>query len=725
MARYDSFGARDTQILAAGDTFFNRVNARLRPDQLKPGEVAYSQNGRMDLDGAYQPRKGVDYFGGTPSVSSEALVLPFYLYANVNISAASRVTTTVTVDTASPHGFVTGTQVGIAGLTGTVNPNGNRTITVVDSDTFTFTIPGAAGSETYGGTGTAGTGYLSANNNFCFGSCLYSDPKDDNAEYFILALNEKAVAISKATGASTDIAYPATITIQDEVELIQAFDKVYIFRDGLTALEWDGDFTGTPAFTKVANGAYTQPVYLDASSNTAIVDGVVTVSETGHGLSVGDRIYVVDKGSSTLTEDSLGYVVATVPSANSFTFYAEVADLSSHKVVYTKRLSNGRGFTHMPAPPWGVYHQRRLIVPFYYTTTGSSGSETITDREVRDELLISDILDSDTYDQLQNVFKVTAGVADYLQWVHPFTEDQAVVFNRNSIHLISGLSGDLTNVTINEVTREAGLVAKRSVVTIANKIFFLSDNGVYAAGFGDLYNLRGAGLPLSAEIDPIIKRINAEFAHKAVAIFHDNRYRIAVPLDDSERNNCILTYNLINEGWESVDIIEQDGWDVSNLIKSGAGGVDKLYAVNYFGGIHTIDERVDDVDRIVTYPGISAASYYIPSYCTTRQYTMDMSDRKKFNSFELHVESTSTNTSDAALSVETENMDETVSLGNLSSFFDGANVPISEDASVRGRIGNIRGYGLQLTFTPSAGRPKLRMVRINAMPAFNSQTQAS
>lgn len=724
MPRYDSFGARDTQILSAGDTFFNRINARLRPDQLKPGEVAYSQNGRMDLDGAFQPRKGVDYFGGTPSVSSEALIIPFYLYANVNISSASRVNTLVTVDTSTNHNFNDQTQVGIAGLTGTVSPNGNRTVTVIDANTFTFVIPGATGSETYTGSGTAGAGYLSANNNFCFGSCLYSDPKDDNAEYFILALNEKAVAIA-SDGTSTDIEYPSGITIQDEVELIQAFDKVYIFRDGLTALEWDGDFTGTPAFVKVANGAYSQPVYLDANNNTAILNGVVTVSETSHGLSVGDRIFVVDNGPTGLVEDSVGYVVATVPTANSFTFYAEVPDHASHTIVYTKRISNGRGFTHMPAPPWGVYHQRRLIVPFYYTTTGTSGSEVITDREVRDELLISDILDGETYDQLQNVFKVTAGIADYLQWVHPFTEDQAIAFNRNSIHLISGLSGDLTDVGIAEVTREAGLVAKRSVVTIANKIFFLSDNGVYAASFGDLYNLRGAGLPLSAEIDPIIKRINPEFAYKAVAIFHDNRYRIAVPLDTSERNNCILTYNLINEGWESVDIINQTGWDVSNFIKSGAGGVDKLYAVNYFGGIHTIDERVDDVDRIVTYPGIAAQSYYIPSYAITRQYTMDMSDRKKFNSFELHVESTATNASDAALSVETENMDETVAVGNLSSFFDGSAVPVGEDASIRGRIGNIRGYGLQLTFTPSAGRPKLRMVRINAMPAFNSQTQVS
>lgn len=728
MSRYDNYGQKDTQFVSSGDTSFQRMNSRLRPDQLQPGELAYSQNGRMDVDGAWQPRKGYNFFGGSISTSSESLILPFTLYASKSISSATRSTVTVTVTTTTNHGFTTGTQVGIAGLTGTVDPNGNRTITVTGLTTFTFTITGATGSETYGGTGTAGTAYLSGNNNAAYGSCLFSDPSNSNAEYTIIALNDKAVAINMVSKASTDIAYPSGTAIQSSVELLQAFGKVLIFRNGATALEWNGSFSGTPAFTKVSNGTYTYPTYYDAASNTVITDGVVTVTQTAHGLSVGDQIYVVDKGSSTLTVDQGGYTVASVPTADTFTFYAQVPDMASHSVVFSKRGSEGRGFSRMPAPPWGIYHQRRLIVPYFYTTTGTPGSETITSRNIRDELIISDILDYNTYDQLQNQFKITAGVADYLQTVHPFTDDNAVAFNRNSMHLISGLSGSLSDISVKEITRETGLVARKSVVTIGNAIYFLSDNGVYAVEFGDLYNLRGAGVPLSDPINPIVKRINSAYAQNAVGIFFDNRYYLAVPLDDSTVNNAILVYNLLNGGWESVDLVNSQLWDISNLISSGAGTVQKLYAVNRYGGIHQLEAREDDFDYLALGAGISPSGYAVDSYVTSRQYTMGMADRKKFNSFELHMESTATNASNALIEIETENTDSLASLGTLSDYLtaSGVTAPLeaSEDASVRGRIGNIRGYGLQVSVSPSQGRPKLRMIRINAIPAFNSLTAA-
>ena len=726
MARYNSFGEKDSQFNDEVDIGFSRINARLRPDQLKTGELAVSINGRMDIDGAWQPRKGANAFGPELGNSGEALVVPFYIWTNRTISSATRSTTTVTITTSVNHGFTTNTLVGIFGLTGTVNPNGNRTITVTASNSFTFTIANATGSETYsiGGTNYAGAPFISSNINNAYGSCLFSDPSDDNDEYFIIALNSKAIAVNCATGVSTNITYPTGITVTDDVEMIQAFNKVFIFRDGLTALSWNGSFTGTPAFIKVANGTYANTVYYDANNNTTITDGLVTVTETAHGLSVGRQIFVVDNGTTPLVENGVGYTIASVPNANTFTFFAQVVDHASHKVTYSVAQSQGIGFVHMPAPPWGVYHQRRIICPYYYTSTGTSGSETITSRNVRDELIFSDVFDSDTYDHIQNQFKVTAGIADYLQYVHPFTDDNAVVLNRNSIHLLSGLSGSLTDITLKEITREAGLVARRSVVTIANQIFFLSDNGVYATAFGDLYNLRGAGLPLSDPIDPIIRQINKAYADKSVAIYHNNRYYIAVPLGTSTYNNAILVYNLLNQGWESVDLIEQEGWDVANFITSGAGGVNRLFAINRFGGINEVESRVDDVDNIYTFPGLPSRFFHVESEALTREFTFQSPERKKFNSFEIHTESSESNNSDALIEAVSENLDSDFELGTVSGIL-GEVLPVGEDASLRGRIGNIRAYGMQLRYTPTAGRPKLRLVKLTASPTFRALTQAS
>ncbi len=707
------------------DTYFLTMNNRLRSDQLQPGQVEYSVNGRMDLDGSWQTRKGVEAFGPLLSSSAAALTIPFYLYANKVISAASRVNTVVTVTTSTNHGFVDATQVSISGISGTVDPTGNRTITVTGLDTFTFVIAGATGSETYtlGGTPQAGAPIISSAVNAVYGSCRFSDPSDDNDEYIIVATNDSARAINLITEASTTIAYPTGISITQPVELLQAFGKVYIFRDGATALEWNGSFSGSPAFTKVANGNYTQPLVLSTANNAACTGGVVTVTNT-HNLAVGDKVVIMDEGTTGLVRFDT-YTVTSISTTVSFTFYASVDDFTATSVVLGIRQSNGRGYTHMPAPPWAAYHQRRLIVPYSYTTTGSSGSETVTARNVTDELLFSDVLDGDTYDILQNQFRVTAGVADYIQAVHPFTEDAAIAFNRNSIHLIQGLTGSLTDVTIKMITREAGLVARKSVVTIGNSIFFLSDNGVYSTDFGDLYNLRGAGLPLSDAINPLIKRINWDYAHRAVGIFHDNRYWLAVPMDSSVVNNAILVYNVLNKGWESMDTIDQVGWDIANFIVGSPVGVNILFAVNSYGGLHKLDSREDDNDRIYTLPGIAAAPYAIESYLTTRMFTLGSAARKKYNAFELHVESTDTNASNATLAATSENSDVAVDLGTLAALNGAAVIPVSEDASLRGRIGGVRSYGLQYTITPTAGRPKIRMIKTIGCEAFRSTTQAT
>jgi hypothetical protein len=728
MPRYSSYSGRDTPVAEEADVGFSRFNNRLRPDQLQPGELAMSVNGRMNVDGTWQVRPGVDTFGPKIGSIDESLSLPFNVWPQVVISSATRSGTTVTITTSTNHGFSSSYVVAIVDVgTGTVNPNGNKTITVTGLNTFTYTIAGATGSETYSVTGSSKAGGAivgTANINGAFGSCLFSNPASSNAEYIILALYGNAVAINMQTQASTTINYPTGINIASEVSMLQAFNKVFIFRDGQTALEWNGSFSGTPAFTKVANGDYATSTYLDASNNTSIADGIVTVTATSHGLLVGDRIFVVDNGTTTLTENGTGYVVATVPGTGSFTFFAEVPDAAATTVVYAKKQPSQLGFTHMPAPPWGVYHQRRIIVPYYYTTTGSSGSETITDRNVRDEILLSDIFDSNTYDRIQNQLKVTAGIADYLQYVHPFTEDNAVIFNRNSIHLMMGLSGSIADISLKEITREAGLVARKSVVTIGDQVFFLSDNGVYSTSFQDLYNLRGAGLPLSDPINPLIKRINSAYAYNAVAIYHDNRYWIAVPLDNSTRNNAILVYNLLNKGWESLDIIDNTGWDISNLIVSGSGGINKLYAVNRFGGIHVIDERVDSFDYVYTAPGLDAQPLPIESEVVTRQYIFGDVGRKSFNAYELHVESSEYELSDGDLTMITENIDKEIEMYSLTESL-GFDLPVGEDSSVRGRIGNVRGYGIQAKFVPTKGRPKLRMVKIEAYSAFRSVTEAS
>jgi hypothetical protein len=710
MPRYSRYGYLDNALVEEGDTGFFRLNSRLRPDQLKQGELASSINGRMGIDGAWQPRRGVDQFGPVISSNAEALTLPFYLYADVSSSGISRALDkiTMTLSTVDVATLNTGTLAYISGITGiTPDPNGNRVITKESSTEISITVTGLSG--TVAGTATIGAPILDDDAiNVVYGSCLFSDPSTENTEYIILATYNKAVWVKISDGSTGNIVYPSGVTLSANCDMLQVFNFVGIFRDGLTAMQWNGSFVGTPAFTLVANGAFTQPVVYTAVGNTACTQGVVTVTDT-HALSVGDTVQIFDKGSSPLTNGDR-YQVATISTTVSFTFFANVDDFS-HSVVLGSRQSVGLGFTHMPCPPWAIYHQRRLWMPFQYISSGTSGSPTITDRNIRDEIIASDILDADTYDQIENQFRIASGGADYVVALQPFAEDNLLVLMRNSIHLITGISGDLEDTVVKEITREVGCIARKSVVQVGNQVFFLSDNGVYSVDFGDLYNLRGSSLPISEAIDPLIQRINPDYAKNSVATYNDNRYYISIPLDASTTNNAILVFNFLNQGWESLDTIDQDGWNINNIIRAGSGGPNKLYAINSFGGIHILNERVDDVDNIVLTPGGSTASYYIESELTTRQYTQGVMDRKRFNSYELQAESSTTNASDANLTLETENPDSIKILESISTVI-GEVLPVAEDVSIRARLGNVRGYGAQLTITPTQGRPKIRTLKL-------------
>lgn len=725
MARYSKFGALDSAIVDDGDVGFTKVNNRLRPDQLKAGEVAESYNGRMDIEGAWQTRKGLETFGPTLTANTESirLVSPpvWYLYATASISSASRSGTTVTVNTAT-NAFSSNTLVNIAGVSGTIDPTGNRVITVVSTTQFTFTIPGATGSETYTvSSGVAGPAKLTATQTTgVYGSCLFSDPASQNANYIIRATNQNAIATPANGGSSTTISYPAGVSISADVELLQCFDKVIMFREGQAALEWNGDLSGSPAFTAVASGVYTQPVYFDAAGNASITDGVVTITASSHGLAVGDTVYVIDRASSELQEGDFPYTVSEVPTANSFKFLGQVPDIASDRIVVSKKISSGKGFIHMPAPGWGYYHQRRLWVPYWY----EPGAGSYSDRNVRDEIIASDILDSDTYDRIQNQYRITAGVADYVVGLQAFAEDNLLVFNRNSIHLVRGISGSVADTSVQMVTSEVGCVARRSILQIGNQVLFLSDNGVYAAAFGDLYNLRGAGVPLSEPIAATIQRINKDYANKAVAAYFDNRYYLAVPLDASTVNNAILIYNFLNGGWESLDMTGQTGWSINNFVVAENSGFASLYTISPSGSIHKVDGREDGNDRLSIFAGVPAAIYPIGSNVTTRQYSYGTMDRKKFNSYELHIESSSSESSNATIYSEVENPDSSTFLGFLSSIL-GSNLAVGEDASVRGRIGNKRGYGIQMTVAPTNGRPKLRAVKVQAMLTDPTISQAS
>ena len=348
---------------------------------------------------------------------------------------------------------------------------------------------------------------------------------------------------------------------------------------------------------------------------------------------------------------------------------------------------------------------------------------TITDRNIHDELIFSQLLDSDTYDVIFGQFRLNAGTSDFIVGLHSFSEDKLVVFNRNSIHLISN-SFKLKDARSTLITDEVGCLARKTIVQVANNLIFLSDNGIYGVDFQDLYNLRGRDLPLSATIEATVQDINKDYAENAVAVYFDNRYFIALPTGSSTTNNTLLIYNFVNKNWESVDSVNDSAWEFTHLTVAGKGDDRGVYAINKTGGVHKIEGGTGGNDVYVVQVGTVSKSEAVVSSATTRMYTLNSIDRKKWNNFDLHIESEVGLASNGNISVETENVDSSISLGTLASFNNGSQLTAGEDYSIRGRIGNRRAYGLQFTLDTTFGRPKFRSLKVAGARTFRNPATA-
>ena len=215
------------------DMGFVGFNNRLRPDQLPRGVLADSKNGRMDQNGEWQTRKGIDNIIAPLSAGGSALTLPFTL------------------------------------------DDGGTEPQLNDS----------AINEIYG-------------------SCIFSDPNDDTESYIILAANTKAIAVKVSDPNTTyDLSYGGE-TISSPVNMIQAFNKLFIFRKGDTALTKDLSATNintSPTLDLVTSGEYNQPTQIVcAAGEFALIEnrGIVHQSD---GVSQGDSISVV--GDKTLPVD--------------------------------------------------------------------------------------------------------------------------------------------------------------------------------------------------------------------------------------------------------------------------------------------------------------------------------------------------------------------------------------------------------------------------------------
>jgi len=192
---------------------------------------------------------------------------------------------------------------------------------------------------------------------------------------------------------------------------------------------------------------------------------------------------------------------------------------------------DGSGTEPIPNSYRSTFLQNRLFVPF--------GS---------DEIAVSDFNDYTRYLPVLQVFRINQGSADSLVTVDPFNDSTIVAFKDHSIYVVSNVYGDLSDARLDELTTKFGCAAAKSVAHVGSDLWFLSELGVMSIRQTELNKLQGVSIPISEPIQPLIDRINWKYAGGSVATYWDNKYYLAVPIDDAEA----LGENLISTGSYSI-----------------------------------------------------------------------------------------------------------------------------------------------------------------------------
>lgn len=597
-----------------GDASWRGFRSRPWPTTLPPGISRYLGNMRCNRD--FRPRAGTVALATDIVLDPATAILDFDLPTEISVSSMVRAGSTVTVTTGSAHGFTTGWYAAIQGAT-QADYNGDWQITVTGATTFTFDIGAAAPASPATGTISTARGYriYDIAEDATRAACVYVD--DDNTEHVLMAAGNTAYVYNEGA-ASTEIAYPAGESIgpDDEAALVPYLSNVYLFR-----------------------GRSCGPV-LTISSITRAGSTVTVTTSGAHNLASND--YVRLTGQSA--EDYRGVYQVTVTGASTFTYDIGVPtpvspaatpgscyqvrpvlewnrDQTADFTVCTTGTMPSTGHIRIPPADWAIAFNRQLLLPYD-----------------RDELILSGFGVDDDFDTLLGELRIKPGEADWLVAALGTALTRILVLYRKSVHLVTRNTTDLTIETVAEVPSAAGCVARRTAVKCDRMILWLSDKGVQLVRYVDQLNLIADPHPISEPVQDLFDRINWAYAGNACAAYHDNRYFLAVPLDDETVNNAVLVFNFLNTSedapygeWESVDTYPGD-LDIAQMLVLDYNGRQELHYLTTLGGLYVAHQG--DQDQYGT-PGGTTTSYDINGVIQGRRMLFGDINPKRFTAVEV------------------------------------------------------------------------------------------
>jgi len=379
---------------------------------------------------------------------------------------------------------------------------------------------------------------------------------------------------------------------------------------------------------------------LTSSSTTA------TATKTAHGLTDNQSVTIAgaspDEYNGTYTihkidNDSFSYTFAgsgTSPATGTITARDNV-----HTAAGSNPEDNPDDWTRvwniLPNADNALYINNRMLVPTAYEPSSADNYATFNGGtyKKKDYIVATDYLDDIHFD-FSNEFRINQGSADEIVDLAKFNESTVVVWKDASWGVLSNVSLDLSQLTLDFRNTEYGLAAIGAWTMAGSDLyFFATKRGVVSVRQSEFSVLIGVDLPLSAPIQKLIDRIDWTLSDGIRMANWDSKLYCAAPMNDGgaqiDTQNTILVYDLVAAAKGNTNLLTVYGWlprDTGTAIcpmeffKMPVDKLERLFFAGADGFVNLMEESYDGDEVAVEGTDNGLGREEIETYALTRGY---------------------------------------------------------------------------------------------------------
>jgi hypothetical protein len=279
-----------------------------------------------------------------------------------------------------------------------------------------------------------------------------------------------------------------------------------------------------------------------------------------HHLGVG--VFLLNDGPKWYTYDSRSNVLTALVGGPAYAARTQVYSALVNDTLYfsigsaLSKYKVGTGFgtvTLLGAYPNASY-PTWIVERLIYASTNDN------------TIVVSDILDPEIWDAATQTLTLDPVKSDYIMGLSLWQTQRIAVFRNGSTWVVeTGPGLPVLNWELNRISGTIGCCCHGTIVQCGADIYFLSETGrgIYAMSQAPASDQQGVWQAISDPVKRYIDRINWSAIANARAVYWNDLYILALPMDGVTYNNFALIYSVTLGTWQGLWCLDINGIDTA------------------------------------------------------------------------------------------------------------------------------------------------------------------